>query len=113
MGAKPRKFRPTSVTLRNREWPIHYVQPEHEQLASGDPDAHNLGCCNCHTRQIYIDKTQSDDSLQNTLYHEIAHAYVLGSGEYTDYDLEERSVCQMTEWLIELEAAGLVVLKIK
>lgn len=113
MGSKPRKYLPRSVKIRHRSWPIHYVEPEHDALASSDPEAHNLGCCNCHTREIYIDRTQEPAMLQNTLYHELAHAFWLSAGLIDDYDHEERIVCWTTEFLIELEAAGLITLKVR
>lgn len=113
MGSKPRKFRPTSVTIRHHEWPIYYVDPEHPALATADGNEHNLGVCDCHKREIYIDVTQSPESMLDTIYHEIAHAFVLGSGEFTEYDREERAVCLMTAYILELEAAGLLTLAVK
>lgn len=113
MAAKPRGW-PSSVTLAHHRWPIHYVTPEHEQLREGDDD-HNLGVCNIHTRQIYLDRTAHVDSLRNTLIHELAHAYfyhhpVAQSGTETDH--EESIVCRMTEYIYELQAMGILEIKI-
>jgi len=111
MGFKPRPI-PRRVKVRNRNWDVSTVPPTHPQLAT-DTEDHNLGICDCHKREIYLDRTQSRASLQNTFYHELAHAFFLGAGLLEDYPMEERIVCMMTEWLIDLEAAGLVELKIK
>jgi len=62
----PKGF-PTSIRLLSQTWEVKYV-------THVDKGEHLLGSCEADRRLILIDKTQSIESLRDTLVHEILHA---------------------------------------
>lgn len=60
---------PAKVWIGTMEFPIHFVEPTHEQLDGGD----NEGCCLFDPPAIYISETLSLTKAMEIIWHEITH----------------------------------------
>lgn len=101
MGGKPRRFpRPGKVRIKGLDWAIHYVPRDHKMLVElADEDETLLGCCIEQSREIYVDRTLGEETLRDTLVHELVHAaYRTYSGLPDTEDGEEAVVKFCTEF---------------
>lgn len=98
---------PKAVKLNSRWWKVRYVDKTHPQMEYDEAEEnHNLGTCDIVNRVIYIENSQSPDSMYDTLIHECMHACFATSPAPVpmkdDERLEEECVLWATEAMIEI-----------
>lgn len=71
---------------------------------SVEADETRLGECDPKTLTIFVDPTQADTMLRDTVLHELLHALMdlIGAGDDIARDLEERLVRRLAPVLLEL-----------
>lgn len=94
---------PTEIIIKSRVWTIHYVPKDHPELVEGEDD-YLLGCCQYPARTIHICTDQSLESMQDTLVHEMIHAWYssIGGVDHDDEKAEENFVLNATEAFFEI-----------
>ncbi len=81
------------------------VADKHEiNRLSVEADEPHLGECDTKTLTIYVDPTQADTMLQDTVLHELLHALMdlVGACDDVSREVEERLVRRLAPALLEL-----------
>lgn len=98
---------PTEYIIKSRVWSIEYVDKDNAALSDGDGvEDYCLGICRADQRKIWVCTDQDDESMQDTLYHELVHACystasMAGNTEEAE-DSEENIVLFATEAFFEI-----------
>ena len=97
---------PSRFRIRSRWWAIEYVDRLKDDGVEDPDDPSNdlLGCCRADLRKISISKDQSEESMKDTLVHEIMHAIysTMPGMAHGDEDAEENWVLAATEAFFEV-----------
>lgn len=68
------------------EYKIHFVNQQKMQEITEEIDRYYYGLCRYTTKEIFIDKNLTGAYLNQTIRHELMHAFRYESGLYTQCD---------------------------
>lgn len=96
MTQKKKESFPKSIQIMGRKWKIKQVK---NLTYNGDPV---LGLCDYTGRMIYLESEQLLSEKKATLYHEVAHAWLILCGLDQKMSVTEVEInCQLVTALIE------------
>lgn len=98
-----RRKLPTSYVIKSRKWRIRYLPKDHPDMNEAEGE-NLLGWCDPTLHQIAVCTEQDDESLRDTLVHELMHAYysTLPGVDHDDEAAEETWVLAATEAFYEV-----------